>query len=271
MSQVGSSPRGSKGLLPSARRTLPTVAVVVGLMLVLPVAGMAIRAPWGHAWEVLSRPGVLQAAKLSLVVSACAVALSLVIGFPIAWTLARCDFWGRSIVRTLVLLPMVVPPVVGGVALLAAFGSHGLLGPALRSLGVRLPFTTAGAVLAVTFVSCPFMILSLEAGLTSLNRRLEQAAESLGASDWTVLRRIVVPAMGPALRAGMALTGARALGEFGATIAFAGSRPGRTRTLPLAIYEALSSDLESAVMLGLLLVCISVVLLLALRGRVFAR
>ena len=141
----------------------------------------------------------------------------------------------------------------------------------MQSLGIRLPFTTAGAIVAATFVSCPFMILSLESGLQSIDRRLEDAAATLGASDWMILRRIVVRGLGPALRAGIALTWARALGEFGATITFAGSHPGRTRTLPLAVYELINVDVGDAILLGVLLVAFAAAVLLALSGKVLLR
>lgn len=255
----------------TAHRVLPAIACVAAAFVLLPVFALALRAPWTDAIERLTSPGVLDAARLSLFVSISAVVLSLVLGFPAAWTLARTDFRGRALLRTLVLLPMVLPPVVGGVALLAAFGANGLLGSVLGAIGIRLPFTTAGAIVAVTFVSCPFMILSLESGLRSIDRRLEDAAATLGARDWTVIRRVVVPGLAPALRAGVALTWARALGEFGATITFAGSHAGRTRTLPLAIYDALSTDLDNAILLGLLLVAIALAVLLAVGGRVLAR
>ena len=254
-----------------AHRVLPAAAGVAALLILLPVVALALRAPWHDAARLITSPGVLDAARLSVIVSVGAVVLSLLIGFPVAWTLARVDIPGRAALRTVVLLPMVLPPIVGGVALLAAFGGNGLLGGLLRSVGIRLPFTTAGAVLAVTFVSCPFMILSLESGLNALDRRRERAAETLGASGWTVIRRIVLPSLVPALRAGIALTWARALGEFGATVAFAGSHPHRTRTLPLAIYDALSTDLDAAILLGLLLVAISLAVLLMLGGRVLTR
>ncbi|HHN77435.1 MAG TPA: molybdate ABC transporter permease subunit [Phycisphaerales bacterium] len=255
----------------TASRVLPIAAGVAALLILLPVVALALRAPWRDAAGLLTSPGVLDAARLSLIVSVGAVVLSLLIGFPVAWTLARVEFPGRSVLRTVVLMPMVLPPIVGGVALLAAFGRNGLLGGVLASVGVSLPFTTAGAVVAVTFVSCPFMILSLESGLNGLDRRFERAAETLGAGGWTVIRRVVLPALAPALRAGIALTWARALGEFGATVAFAGSHPHQTRTLPLAIYDALSTDLDAAVMLGLLLVAISLAVLLVLGGRMFTR
>ncbi len=254
----------------AADRVLPIAAGVAAALILLPVVALALRAPWGSAVELLTSPATLDAARLSVIVSVSAVAVSLLIGFPVAWTLARAAFPGRAVLRTVVLIPLALPPIVGGVALLAAFGRNGLLGGLLASIGIALPFTTAGAVAAVTFVSCPFMILSLESGLRGLDRRYERAAETLGAGGWTVIRRIVLPALAPALRAGIALTWARALGEFGATVAFAGSHPHRTRTLPLAIYDTLSTDLDAALMLGLLLVAISLAVFVV-GGRMLTR
>jgi molybdate ABC transporter permease protein len=164
-----------------------------------------------------------------------------VLGFPLAYVLARVEFPGRALARGLVSLPMVLPPVVGGIALLSAFGRRGVLGGALAEVGVVLPFTTAGAVLAVTFVSMPFLVTTLEAALVGVDPRLEQAAATLGASRWRILRTVTLPAIRPALAAGLALCWARGLGEFGATITFAGNLEGRTQTMPLAVYDALQT------------------------------
>lgn len=251
----------------SARVLLPAMGAATLLFVVLPIIGLVERVPWGSALERLARSDVLDAILLSLTVSASAVGISLVLGFPAAWTLARVRFPARTLLRTLVLLPMVLPPVVGGVALLATYGQRGFMGEHLAAIGIRLPYTTLGAVVAVTFVSCPFMILTLESGLRALNQRYEHAASTLGAGDWAVLRRVVLPALSPSVRAGVALTWARALGEFGATIAFAGSHPSRTRTLPLAIYEASHADFETAFLLGLVLVGVSLVVLIGVGGR----
>lgn len=250
---------------------LALLAGVAVVFFVLPLVGLLLRAPWSSAISQLTDRAALTALRLSLVVSIWAVALSLVLGFPLAWVLARTRFPGRGVVRTLALLPMVMPPVVGGVALLSAFGRHGVLGGALERVGIHLPFTTAGAVLAVTFISAPFMVMSLEAGLRSLDARYEDAAATLGASRWRTIRWVVLPALRPALLAGAALTWARALGEFGATITFAGRYPGRTETLPLAIYNSLNQGLDGAIMLSLLLVAVSLAILFALRGRILPR
>jgi molybdate transport system permease protein len=177
-------------------------------------------------------------------------------------------FPGRNLLRALTTLPMVLPPVVGGVALLMAFGRRGLLGQVLdTAFGIRLPFTTAGAVLAETFVAMPFLVLTVEAGLRSMDRRYEDAARTLGAGRWTVLRRVTLPLVAPSLFAGAVLCWARALGEFGATITFAGNFPGRTQTLPLAVYLALETRPEAAILLSLVLLAASLAVLVALRDR----
>ncbi|MFP4073015.1 MAG: molybdate ABC transporter permease subunit, partial [Actinomycetota bacterium] len=185
-----------------------------------------------------------------------------------AWLLARVDFPGRSIVRGLVLLPLVLPPVVGGAALLFALGRRGLLGePLYEASGLVLPFSTAGAVLAAAFVAMPFLVITVEGALRNLDERYEGAAASLGAGTWTVLRRVTLPMIAPSIMAGLALTWARAFGEFGATITFAGNLPGRTQTLPLAVFVALESNRDVAVAISLLMVVVSLLVLVALRER----
>ncbi|MCB9837999.1 MAG: molybdate ABC transporter permease subunit [Phycisphaeraceae bacterium] len=248
---------------------LPIIAIAGLSLFLLPLVGLALRTPWGAAWSLLSAAGTLTALRLSAVVSVSAVALSLVYGFPMAWLLARTRCPGRRVIRALALAPMVLPPLVGGIALLSAFGRGGLLGDALGAVGIHLPYTTLGAVIAATFVSAPFMVATLEAGLRDLDGRLESAAATLGATRWVIIRRVVAPQLTPALLAGVALTFARALGEFGATIAFAGNMPGRTQTMPLAIYSALQSDLDGALLLSAVLLVIALVVLLALRWRLF--
>lgn len=238
-------------------RLLVLAAALGVAFFALPLLGLVVRAPWGSAWEHLTSPAALSALRLSLLVTAGAVVLSWLVGLPVAWVLARGRFPGRTLVRAVVLLPVVLPPVVGGVGLLAAFGRRGLLG----GLGLALPFTTLGAVVAAAFVAAPFLILTVEAGLAALDRRLEDAAASLGAGKWLTWRAVMLPALRPALVAGTALATARALGEFGATITFAGNRPGHTQTLPLAVYVLLQTDPAAAVLLSLLLVVVSLVLL----------
>jgi molybdate transport system permease protein len=240
----------------------------LALLIVVPVVALAVRAPWSDAGELLARPVNRSALRLSLVVSLWALGLSVVVGFPIAWLLARVELPGRRVLRALVTLPMVLPPVVGGVALLVAFGRRGLVGQLLdRWFGVQLAYTTAAAVLAATFVSLPFFVVTVESALRGVDRRYEDAARSLGASPATVLRRVTIPSIRGALGAGSALAWARALGEFGATITFAGSFEGRTQTMPLAINAALEQDVRPAILLSLVLLAVSVAVLATLRDR----
>ena len=205
---------------------MPLAAVAVAF-LTLPLVALLVRAPWGSLPGDLTAPGVLAALRLSLICSVGALGLSLLFGVPLAWLLARVPFRGRNLVRALVLLPMVLPPVVGGVALLLAFGRNGIAGQWLDSLfGVTLPFTTLGAMLAETFVAMPFLVITVEAGIRAMDRRYEDAAATLGAGRWRTFRLVTLPLIAPALAAGGALCWARALGEFGATITFAGNLPG---------------------------------------------
>jgi molybdate transport system permease protein len=255
------------------RSRTPLVLGLVGglallVLVVLPVVALAVRAPWSVALDLLAEPANRTALRLSLVVSVWALVLSVGLGFPIAWLLARTSFPGRSLLRALVTLPMVLPPVVGGVALIVAFGRRGLIGQWLdRWFDVQLGFTTAAAVLAATFVSLPFFVITVEAALRGVDQRYEDAARTLGASPAHVLRRVTLPSIRGALGAGGALAWARALGEFGATITFAGSFEGRTQTLPLAINQALERDVRAAILLSLVLLAVSVGVLAALRDR----
>lgn len=237
------------------------------LLFVLPLIGLLSRAPIAELGPLLTSPAVLDALRLSLVVSLAAVILSVLLGLPLAWWLARYEFPGRRLVRALVALPMVLPPVVAGVALLTALGRRGLLGGLLDALGVELAFTTAGAILAATFVAAPFFVVTCEAALEGVDSRLEDAAATLGASRMRILWTVTLPACRPALLAGLALCWARALGEFGATITFAGNFQGRTQTMPLAVYEALQTDHDGAVLLSLILLGVSLAVLVGLRGR----
>ncbi len=247
---------------------LGILAAAGAAFFLLPLAGLLVRAPWPQALSLLGRPEVLDALRLSIVCSLCATGLALMLGVPLAWVYARARFPGRDWLRAATTLPMVLPPVVGGVALLLAFGRQGLLGGLLYSwLGIRLPFSTAGAVLAETFVAMPFLVLTVEAGLRSMDRRYEDAARSLGAGRWTVLRRVTLPLIAPSLFAGAVLCWARALGEFGATITFAGNFPGTTQTMPLAVYLELESSPEAAAMLSLVLLAVSLAVLVVLRDR----
>ncbi|WP_306209990.1 ABC transporter permease [Actinoplanes sp. RD1] len=245
------------------------IPAVAGLaFLVLPLAGLVIRAPWSTMPARLAAPGVLAALRLSLVTATLATAVCLVLGVPLAWLLARTDFPGRRLVRALVTVPLVLPPVVGGVALLLVFGRRGIVGEWLdATFGFTLPFTTAGVVLAEAFVAMPFLVISVEGALRGADARFEEAAATLGASRWTAFRRVTLPLIGPGVAAGAVLCWARALGEFGATITFAGNFPGRTQTMPLAVYLALEQDLDAAIVLSLLLLVVSVVILACLRDR----
>ena len=251
---------------------ISVLAAAGALLVVVPLAGLIVRAPWSEAARDLGSHDVGVALRLSLLTSLCATAGALVLGVPLAWVQSRTTLPGRRLMRALTTLPLVLPPVVGGVALLLAFGRHGLLGAWLDdTLGIRLPFTTAGAVLAETFVALPFAVLVVDAGLRGADRRLEDAARSLGASPGVVFWRVTVPSIRPALLAAATLCWARALGEFGATVTFAGSYPGRTQTLPLAVYAALDHDPDAAIVLSLLLLAISLVVLVALRDRWLVR
>ncbi len=245
------------------------LAALSTVFFVAPLVGLLWRAPWGDIGNILGGSEVRTALRLSLVCSLWATALSLVLGLPLAWVLGRMTFPGRRLMRALTTLPMVFPPVVGGVALLLAFGRRGLVGQWLdRSLGIQLPFTTAGAVLAEAFVAMPFLVITAEAAFRSIDRRYEDAARTLGASRWTVMRRVTLPLAAPSLVAGAVLCWARALGEFGATITFAGNLSGRTQTLPLFVYVKLQTgDDDTAIVLSLVLVAIAGAVLIALRDR----
>jgi molybdate transport system permease protein len=243
------------------------LAAIAVAFLVVPVIGLVQRAPWGELGEHMGAAGVRNALTLSLVTSLSAAALALLFGAPLAWLLARTEFPLKSLVRALALLPLVLPPVVGGVALLLAFGRNGIAGSVLDSFGVALPFTTAGAIVAELFVALPFAVLTVEAGVRGLDERLEDAASTLGAGRWYTLRRVTLPLLAPSLAAAAALCWARALGEFGATITFAGNLPGRTQTLPLAVYLELQQRPDVAILLSLVLLALSIAILVLLRGR----
>jgi molybdate transport system permease protein len=235
---------------------------------VLPLFGLLVRAPWSTLPERLTDPGILAALRLSLETATLATAVSLILGVPLAWVLARTDLPGRRFVRALVTVPLVLPPVVGGVALLLVFGRRGLLGAWLDThFGITLPFTTAGVVVAEAFVAMPFLVISVEGALRGADARYEEAAATLGAGRWTAFRRVTLPLVAPGIAAGAVLCWARALGEFGATITFAGNFPGRTQTMPLAVYLALEQDVDAAIVLSLVLLVVSVVILAGLRDR----
>jgi molybdate transport system permease protein len=249
--------------------TLWILAGVGAVFVSLPLVALLIRAPWTDVASSLSGAGAGAALRLSIVVSVTATILSVLLGVPLAWILARTRIPGRSVLRAVVVLPVVLPPVVGGIGLLAALGRGGVVGRWLSdAFGVQLTFTTWGAIVATTFVSMPLVVLATEAGLRSIDVRYEQAASALGATPRYAIRRVVLPMLGPQLAAGAVLAWARALGEFGATITFAGNLAGRTQTLPLAVYETRLTDPGGAIFLSLILVMISVVVLVAMRHRI---
>ena len=244
------------------------IAVIAVVVFAVPLIGLLVRAPWDRLGTLLTSGVAADALRLSLVASFAATAISLVLGLPLAYVLARVPFPGRSLVRAIVLLPLVLPPVVGGAALLFSLGRTGWLGRSLaEATGLVLPFSTAGVVLATTFVAMPFLVITVEGGLRNLDQRYEGAAATLGAGRWTVLRRVTLPMLAPSVTAGLVLTWARALGEFGATITFAGNLQGRTQTLPLAVFVALERDRDAAVALSLVMVAIAFVVIVALRDR----
>ena len=254
--------------VPTRRWPVLVPAALAVAFLAVPLAALIQRAAWSGIAGQLRSAAVTEALRLSLIVSASAAVVTVVLGLPLAWVLARVDVPGRRVIRALVLLPMVLPPVVGGTALLFALGRRGLVGQWLdRWFDLRLPFTTAGAVVAASFVALPFFVITAEAALRQIGPELDEAAATLGARPLTVFRRVTLPLILPSLVAGLALSWARALGEFGATVTFAGSLEGETRTLPLATAVALESDPEAAIAISLVLLAISLAVLVALRDR----
>ncbi|MFC8190731.1 ABC transporter permease [Cellulomonas sp. NPDC057328] len=254
------------------RRPAPAVLLVPAalalVLLLAPLLALVAATPWGDLGARVLEPAVLDALRLSLTTAATSTALCLLVGVPLAWALARADLPGRSLVRALVTVPLVLPPVVGGVALLLLLGRRAPVGRQLEAwFGVSVPFTTLAVVLAQTFVALPFLVLAVEGAIGGTDERREAAAATLGASRWYVVRRVTLPAAAPGIAAGAALCFARALGEFGATLTFAGSFPGTTRTMPLAVHLALDTDPDAAVAMSLLLLVISVAVLLVMRGR----
>jgi molybdate transport system permease protein len=238
------------------------------LLFVLPMIGLLVRAPWSRIGDVLDDPVTLDALRLSLVVSFAALALSFIVAMPLAWLLARNEFPGRALLRGIVAVPMVLPPVVGGVALLEAFGRRGVVGGYLEDLGVVLSLSTVGAIIAAAFVSAPFLVFALEAGYGAVDRGLEDAAATLGARGGRIFRTVTLPALRPAIVAGGALCWARAFGEFGATITFAGNLQGRTQTIPLAVFQTLQNDPGAAILIAVLPLVASIGLLILVRRRI---
>ena len=271
-SRLTARERARRAARGGASRSVPAPLLVPALIaivfLLLPLAGLLIRAPWGRLGAALSGTDATQALTLSLWTATVSTAISLIIGVPLAWVLARSSFPGQRLVRALVTLPLVLPPVVGGVALLLAFSRTGIVGRYLDSwFGLTIPFTPLAVVMAETFVAMPFLIITVEGAFRSADQGYEEAAATLGAKRLTVFRRITLPMIAPSLGAGAVLCWARALGEFGATITFAGSFPGQTETMPIAVYYALENDPDAAIALSLVLLVVSVAVLASLRDR----
>jgi molybdate transport system permease protein len=254
-----------------SRRTpwsLGVPALIGALLLVVPLVGLLLRAPWSGMGRILGTPEVLDALWLSLFSATIATGVSVLLGVPLAWVLARSTVPGLRLLRALVTLPLVLPPVVGGVALLLVLGRNGVVGKYLDAwFGITLPFTTAAVVVAETFVAMPFLVVAVEGAFRSADQGYDEAAATLGAGRLTVFWRVSLPLIRPALVAGAVLCWARALGEFGATVTFAGNLQGVTRTMPLAVYLAMETDPDAAVALSLVLLAVSVAVLFALRGR----
>jgi len=258
-----------------AARRLPVLALVPALLglalLVLPAVALLARAPWSTLGARLASETVLDALRVSVTSALLATLVSLLLGVPLAALLVSADGWPRAarrLLRAVVTVPLVLPPVVGGIALLYLLGRTGLLGRPLEELtGVTVPFTLGAVVLAQAFVAMPFLVLSVEGALRGVDPGLQVAAATLGASRWTTFRRVTLPLVAPGVAAGTVLCFARALGEFGATITFAGTFPGRTQTLPTSVYLAQQSDPESAVAISLVLLAVGVGVLLLLRDR----
>ena len=246
---------------PPLPRWLLVVAVLALVLAVLPLVGMAVRIPWTDVPELLGSDAARDAVSLSLRTCAISTALCLLLGTPLAVVLSRGRGALTAVARTVTALPMVLPPVVAGLALLITFGRTGVVGRHLSLLGVEIGFTTAAVVVAQTFVAMPFLVIALEGALRSVDAGLERTAASLGASPTRVLRTVTLPLVLPALAAGASMSFARALGEFGATLTFAGSLQGTTRTLPLEIYLSRETDTETALALSLLLIAVAALLM----------
>ncbi|MCW2747266.1 MAG: modB [Nocardioidaceae bacterium] len=247
-------------------RWLYVPAVVGAVFVLLPLVAMAARVDWANFGSLITSDSSIAALKLSLRTSAASTVACIVLGVPMAMVLARASFPGQNLLRSFVLLPLVLPPVVAGIALLYTFGKRGLIGESLDAWGIHLAFSTTAVVIAQTFVALPFLVVSLEGSLRTAGQRYEVVAATLGARPTTVLRRVTIPLVLPGLISGAVLSFARALGEFGATLTFAGSLEGVTRTLPLEIYLQRESDADAAVALSLVLVVVAIVVIAFARG-----
>jgi molybdate transport system permease protein len=243
-------------------------AVLATLLLLVPLVAMVASTSWQALPGHLTTRTALDALRLSLLTSTAAIAFCLLLGLPLAWLLARVDFRGRGALRALVTVPLVLPPVVAGVALRSAFGRSGVIGePLLDWTGFAFPFTTWGVVLAHVFVSMPFVVIAIEGALRSADPRYDAAAATLGATRWTTFRRVTVPLALPGVIAGTVLGWARSLGEFGATITFNGNYPGTTQTMPTLIYVTRQADQDAALSLSLVMLLVSIGVLVALRDH----
>ena len=251
-------------------RWVQAIAALAAALFAAPLVGLALQVPWPELSGLLLADETVDALWLSLQCSVTAAALSVVLGLPLATWLAGGDSLLHRCVRVIATLPMVLPPVVGGIALLLAFGQHGIVGqPLAQWFGVTVPFTTASVVLATTYVAMPYFVLTVEGGIRSCDPRYAAAATTLGATPWRAFCTVTLPMVAPSLRAGLLVAWARALGEFGATITFAGSFQGSTRTLPLAIYHALEAQPDAAIALSMLLLLVSAAVLFLLRRQWF--
>jgi molybdate transport system permease protein len=247
------------------RIALALGGTLFALLLVLPLIALSLHALKSHAWEGLPGAGITEAVYLSLVTTAITVFMTALLGTPLAYIMARWRFPFKGVLGILVQLPLVLPPAVAGLGLLVTFGRRGLLGPALETLGISLPFSTAAVVIAQMFVSAPFFLQTAQLGFQGIPAEVEEAARVDGAGGLTLFWRITLPLSAQALVAGLVLSWARALGEFGATILFAGSLQGRTQTMPLLVYNVLERNLDAAVWTGLLLVGMALAALLLSR------
>ena len=251
-----------------SRAGLLIPAWVAIAFLLVPLVALLLKADWAGMAAQLAKPSVIPALRLSLVTTTSALVICAVLGTPLAWLLARSSHPGTAWLRALVTVPLVLPPVVGGVALLMAYGREGVVGQTLLEVaGLSIPFTPVADVFAETFVALPFYVLAVEGSMRGLDPRYDGLAATLGASPWRTFRTVVVPMLAPGIASGAALAWARALGEFGATITFAGNFPGRTQTAPLAVYVALEDDPQAAIALSLVMLFISVLTLGVLRGQ----
>lgn len=262
---TGSAPRATAG---TTRIGLLVPAGLAVALVAVPLMALLVRADWANVLHHLADPAVLPAIRLSLLTTTTTVVLAVLLGTPLAWLLARARGRASAWFRAVLTVPLVLPPVVGGVALLMAWGRRGVVGgPLYEAFGFRVPFTPVAVVLAELFVAMPFYVIAVEGAMRSVDPRLEHVAATLGASPWRSFTRVALPLALPGMAAGAALAWARALGEFGATITFAGNFVGRTQTAPLAVYVALERDPQAAISLSLAMLLVSVVVLALLRGR----